>query len=73
MMSISIDIDEESKIAGVFFSLKKAKEFCKTEYGIRIRDWSYDEDEKCYFYNPLIDHKLKTYYHNFVITANDVL
>lgn len=63
----------ESKIINVFDSVNKAKNFCTTEYGIRLDDWTYSEKDKYYFYDTLEERKLKTDYTEFSVVVRDVL
>ena len=63
----------ELKIINVFDSINKAKNFCTTEYGIRLDDWTYSETTKSYFYDTLEERELKTNYTEFTITVKDVL
>lgn len=40
------------KVVKAYTTLSKAKKFCKENYGIRTQDWTYNEKEKYYFYDP---------------------
>ena len=60
------------KVVKAYTTLSKAKKFCKENYGISPQDWTYNEKEKYYFYDPSSKQKIDIHYDTFNIFLIEV-